>query len=149
MATDTEQQNETRQEAPVMEQNHTEEQSEGARLLNSMLHDEDGDNSVQHLRELFSVLSIDGTWFRKQVPLLILILFGLILYVTNGYQAQQEILREAQLGDSLKDWKYRCLTKEGELTRRTRQSQLESQLKAMGDSTLLPTSEPPFLLTDQ
>ena len=73
----------------------------------------------------------------------------LVLYVTNSYQAQQEILKEEELNDSVKDCKYRCLTREGELTRRTRQSQLEKQLRDRGDSTLLPSKEPPFLLMDE
>ena len=62
---------------------------------------------------------------------------------------QQEILKEEELNDSVKDCKYLCLTREGELTRRTRQSQLEKQLRDRGDSTLLPSKEPPFLLMDE
>lgn len=115
--------------------------------MRSMPHDEDSDNiDAQHLRELLVALKVDGTWFKKHIPVFLLVFGMLVLYVTNSYQAQQEILKEEELNDSVKDSKYRCLTREGELTRRTRQSQLEKQLRDRGDSTLLPSKEPPFLL---
>lgn len=120
------------------------------RLTKSILHDEDGENlDLQHWRDLATALRVDGTWFKKQFSVLLLILVALVVYVTNNYQAQQEILEEERLNEVVKDCKYRCLTRESELTRRTRQSELERQLKERGDSTLMSSTEPPFLLTNE
>lgn len=123
---------------------------EEKRLAGSVNSEEDGENlDAKHLRELLAALQVDGMWFKRHIPVFLLIFVAVVAYVTNNYQAQQEILLEEQLSDSLKDCKYRCLTRESELTRRTRQSQLEHQLRERGDSTLVSSKEPPFLLTNE
>ena len=76
-----------------------------------------------------------------------LILFGVVLYITNRYQAQQEMIEEEKLRSELQDWKFRSMTRNSELTFKSRQSQLEKQLKNMGDSTLLPSNEPLYKIT--
>ena len=119
--------------------------------LASPLNNEDDGETIdaKHLREVFAALQVDGMWFKRHIPVILLIFVTVVAYVTNNYQAQQEILLEETLNDSLKDCKDRCLTRESELTRRTRQSQLERQLHERGDSTLVSTNEPPFLLTNE
>lgn len=150
MAEDIEHQEAQPQNAQAPEPEAQEPLAAGKQLASSLLHDEDSDNiNVQHVRELFAVLNVDGKRFRRLIPMLLLVFVLMVLYVTNSYQAQQEILKEEELNDSLKDCKYRCLTREGELTRRTRQSQLERSLRERGDSTLVSSKEPPFLLTDE
>jgi len=91
-------------------------------------------------------MNIDGRWFFHQIPLFLLILGGILLMVTNRYQAQQEIIEKEQLQRDVEDWKYRSLTRSSELTTRTRQSQIEERLKALGDSTLSTPKEPPFTI---
>ena len=150
MAEDIEHQDIQTQDSPSQASRPQEQPSDQEQPTHSMPQDEDGDNiDAQHLRELLAALKVDGTWFKKHIPVFLLVFGMLVLYVTNSYQAQQEILKEEELNDSVKDCKYRCLTREGELTRRTRQSQLEKQLRDRGDSTLLPSKEPPFLLMDE
>jgi hypothetical protein len=75
------------------------------------------------------------------------ILLGVILYITNRYQAQKEMIEEEKLRTELTDWKYRNMTRKSQLTMRTRQSQLELQLKALGDSTLKVSKIPPYILS--
>lgn len=147
MAEDTEQMQEQSQPAQPQGDEAQEPQPAGDSLARSILHDEDGDSiDVQHLREVLAALQVDGKWFRKQIPMFLLIFVVTVAYVTNSYQAQQEILKEEELADSLEDCKYRCLTREGELTRRTRASQLERELRQRGDTTLVVGSEPPYKL---
>ena len=76
------------------------------------------------------------------------ILFGIIIYISNRYQAQSEMIEEDKLHKDLQDWKYRSMTRNSELTFRCRQSQLEEQMKAMGDSTLCSSNEPIYELTN-
>ena len=92
------------------------------------------------------LLIIDGQWVRRQIVLILLIVGGIIFYITNRYQAQKDIIELVQLQNELKDMKFRVLTRSSELTLKTRQSELEKQLKNFGDSTLQVTNEAPFII---
>ena len=98
----------------------------------------------KNLKDVVKGMNIDGRWFFRQIPVLLLILGGILLMVTNRYQAQQEIIEKEQLQKDVKDWRFRALTRSSELTTRTRQSQIEEQLRQMGDSLLTAPKEPPF-----
>lgn len=117
------------------------------KLLASMVEEDDEkieNNGHEALQALLREISIDGKWFKRQIGFFFLLLIGVILYITNRYQAQQEMIREEELRKELKDWKFRNMTRTSELTNRTRQSQIELQLKTMGDSTLIPSETPPY-----
>ena len=105
------------------------------------------ETTIKQWREVTRQMSIDGQWFKKQIWLILLIAFGIIFYITNRYQAQQEIILHEQLRSDLQDWKFRSLTRNSELTLRTRQSQIEKALKQFGDSTLKVSIVPPFQTT--
>ena len=98
------------------------------------------------LKDVVRTMNIDGRWFFRQIPLLLLILFGILLMVTNRYQAQQEIIEKERLQTDVEDWRFRSLTRSSELTTKTRQSQIEERLKQMGDSLLTTPKEPPFTI---
>ena len=104
------------------------------------------DDDKQRFLEVMQSLSINGQWFKKQLGVIALILVGVIIYVTNRYQAQQEIIEEEALQKELDDWKYRCLTRNSELTLKTRQSKVEDLLRQYGDSTITIGIEPPYAL---
>ena len=87
-------------------------------------------------------------WFLRQWKMLLLCLAGIFLYITNGYQAQVEMMQETELEAELKDWRYRSITRVSELTLLCRQSQLERRLREQGDSTLLPSKVAPFIIKE-
>ena len=127
------------------------EQSSKSKIYNALVNEEDDDSQkkdIEHLKDVLQALSIDGLWFKKQLGVLALILLGIIIYITNRYQAQTEMIEEDKLHEELQDWKYRSMTRNSELTLRCRQSQLEEQLKAMGDSTLCLSNEPVYEITN-
>ncbi|MBR3433538.1 MAG: hypothetical protein IKH05_08380 [Bacteroidaceae bacterium] len=136
-----------KKEIPVTEE---QEQSNKSKLLNALVNEEDDSEKkdLEHLKDVLQALSINGLWFRKQLGVLSLILFGIIIYITNRYQAQNEMIEEDRLHEELQDWKYRSMTRNSELTYRCRQSQLEEQMKAMGDSTLTSSNDPVYELTN-
>lgn len=107
---------------------------------------ENNQADIEKLKSIISSMSINGEWFKRNLRLIGLIMVGLILYITNRYQAQQEVIAEETFRQELEDWKFRCLTRTSELTLRTRQSQIEKQLRAHGDTTLLMGTTPPFEL---
>ena len=125
------------------------EQSSKSKILNALVNEEDDSDKkdIEHLKDVLQALSINGLWFKKQLGVLALILFGIIIYISNRYQAQSEMIEEDKLHEELQDWKYRSMTRNSELTFRCRQSQLEEQMKAMGDSTLCSSNDPVYELT--
>lgn len=127
----------------LTEKNQTEERK--AKIISSLLNEEEVEADLHnyHWKDL---LIIDGQWIRRQIFLILLIVGGIIFYITNRYQAQKDIIELVQLQNELKDMKFRVLTRSSELTLKTRQSELEIQLKNWGDSTLLPTNEAPFII---
>ena len=127
------------------------EQSSKSKIYNALVNEEDDvsqKKDIEHLKDVLQALSINGLWFKKQLGVLALILLGIIIYITNRYQAQTEMIEEDKLHEELQDWKYRSMTRNSELTLRCRQSQLEEQLKAMGDSTLCSSNEPVYEITN-
>lgn len=120
-------------------------ESRKAKIISSLLNEEEGETDLRNYRWR-DLLIIDGQWVRRQIVLILLIVGGIIFYITNRYQAQKDIIELVQLQNELKDMKFRVLTRSSELTLKTRQSELEKQLKNFGDSTLQVTNEAPFII---
>ncbi len=136
------------QEQPLTEEEKTE--NSGAKLLKSLINeDEEKETEIKHWKDIMQAMSIDGQGFKKHIGLIIMVVFGIIIYITFRYQAQQEMIEEDALRKELMDWKYRSMTRNSELTLKTRQSQLEEMLKANGDSTLNVSNLPPFTLENE
>lgn len=148
MAEMTDNQEELEQKEALVSEDQ--EQSSKSKILNALVNEEDDSDKkdIEHLKDVLQALSINGLWFKKQLGVLALILFGIIIYISNRYQAQSEMIEEDKLHEELQDWKYRSMTRNSELTFRCRQSQLEEQMKAMGDSTLCSSNDPVYELTD-
>ena len=120
-------------------------ESRKAKIISSLLNEEEGETDLRNYRWR-DLLIIDGQWVRRQIVLILLIVGGIIFYITNRYQAQKDIIELVQLQNELKDMKFRVLTRSSELTLKTRQSELEKQLKNFGYSTLQVTNEAPFII---
>jgi hypothetical protein len=125
----------------------TETESNTTTLLTSLISDEEEKMPDLHqIKDLLHALRIDGQWFKRQIKVILLIVAGIIWYITNRYQAQQEMIEEEKLRKELTDWKWRSMTRTSELTLHTRQTFLEDKLKELGDSTLKTSATPPFIL---
>ena len=119
--------------------------SDKEKLMRSLVSDDDevDELTAANIRQ---VLDAAPRWFLSQWKMLLLILAGIFLYITNGYQAQVEMMKETELEAELKDWRYRSITRVSELTQLCRQSQLEQKLREQGDSTLTPSKVAPFVI---
>ena len=127
---------------------HTNAVSKGKERLFSLLNSNSEDEiALKQWKSVIRQMSIDGQWFKRHIGLMLLIVAGIIVYITCRYQAQQEIILEEQLKLDLQDWKFKTLTRSSELTLRTRQSQIESALKNFNDSTLKVSTESPYTIT--
>lgn len=132
------------QETPEV-QEEKEQVSDKEKLMRSLVSDDDevDELTAANIRQM---LDAAPRWFLSQWKMLLLILAGIFLYITNGYQAQVEMMKETELETELKDWRYRSITRVSELTLLCRQSQLEQKLREQGDSTLTPSKVAPFII---
>lgn len=121
--------------------------SDKEKLMLSLVSDDDevDELTAAGIRQM---LDAAPRWFLRQWKMLLLCLAGIFLYITNGYQAQVEMMQETELEAELKDWRYRSITRVSELTLLCRQSQLERRLREQGDSTLLPSKVAPFIIKE-
>ncbi len=132
------------QETPEVQEDK-EQVSDKEKLMRSLVSDDDevDELTAANIRQM---LDAAPRWFLSQWKMLLLILAGIFLYITNGYQAQVEMMKETELEAELKDWRYRSITRVSELTLLCRQSQLEQKLREQGDSTLTPSKVAPFII---
>lgn len=83
---------------------------------------------------------------RKQIGVIILIAFITMVYVSNRYSCQQDMLEINELKEELKDAKYKALASSSELTEMCRESNVLDMLKNNKDSVLQISNQPPFII---
>ena len=83
---------------------------------------------------------------RKQIGLIILIAFITMIYVSNRYSCQQDMLEIEELKEELKDAKYKALASTSELTEMCRESNVLEMLKNNEDSLLHIPTQPPYII---
>ena len=73
----------------------------GSKLMRSLVSDDDETDelTVDTLRQMIDAAP---RWFLSQWRMLLLCLAGIFLYITNGYQAQMEMMQETELEAELK-----------------------------------------------
>ena len=98
------------------------------------------------LREILGGDYLLGSIIRKNIGFILLLVLLGIIYISNRYAAQQEIIEEMQKRKELVETKNYALTQYALLTQHSRQSALEQRLRALGDSLLLAPKEPPFVI---
>ncbi len=89
---------------------------------------------------------LNTAFIRQQIWLFVLIGVFMIIYVSNRYSCQKDILEIDRLQNQLQDAKYRALSSTSELTERSRESNVLNALKAQNDSTLKMSGEAPFYI---
>ena len=108
---------------------------------------EDDDGVDSHSKvTLSSILGGDmlgGQWFRRQFWFIVMIVGMLIIYVSNRYSCQQEMIETKVLNDTLLDRCYKALTRSSQLKERMRRSYIEETLV---DTTLQTANTPSFYL---
>ncbi|MBO4801846.1 MAG: hypothetical protein J5545_08290 [Bacteroidaceae bacterium] len=98
------------------------------------------------LREILGGDYLIGSFLRHNILFILMLVLMGIVYISNRYGAQQEIIEEVNLRKELQEKRSYAQTQYAKLTMQTRQSALEQRLKNLGDSTLLAAKEPPFII---
>ena len=98
------------------------------------------------LREILGGDYLLGSYLRRNIWFILLLVLLSILYISNRYAAQQEIIEEENLRQELVEKKNYALTQYAALTMASRQSSIERKLRQLGDSLLMSATEPPFII---
>ncbi len=148
--TDTVQNDDTQPATESNEQDEFEHDTQRAlKALRELTADEDNpvSDDGQHSKlTLSSILGGDmlgGRWFRKQFWFIIMVVAMIIVYVSNRYSCQQEMIQTKLLTDTLLDRRYKALTRSSQLKEKTRRSYIED---ALVDTTLQTSNTPSFNL---
>ena len=83
---------------------------------------------------------------RKQIWLILIGGLFIVVYISNRYKCQQDLILIDNLTEQLKDAKYRALSSSSDLTQKTRESKVLEQLRASSDSTLHIATQPPYII---
>lgn len=86
---------------------------------------------------------LGGKWFRRHFWYMVMLVGMAIVYVSNRYSCQQEMLETKVLSDTLLDRRYKALTRSSQLKERTRRSRIEESLV---DTTLRTSITPSYNL---
>ena len=86
---------------------------------------------------------------RRQIWLFLLITFFVIIYISNRYSCQQNLIEIDKLQKELKDAKYKALSSSSQLTEKTRESRVLELLQVNKDSVLKIPSQPPYVIQVQ
>ena len=108
--------------------------------------DEAPQSRMFSLRKILGGDILSAAIIRRQVWLILLIVFFMIIYVSNRYSCQQDIIEIDKLHQQLTDAKYKALSSESELTELSRESNVLEMLKDNKDSVLKIASQPPYFI---
>lgn len=83
---------------------------------------------------------------RRQIWLFLLITLFIIIYISNRYSCQQDLIEIDRLQKELQDAKYKALSTSSQLTEKSRESRVLELLQSNKDSVLKIPSQPPFII---
>ena len=98
------------------------------------------------LRKILGGDFLTAEMLRKQIWLIVLIAAFTLIYVSNRYNCQKDMLEINELNEKLKDAKYRALASSSQLTEACRESNVLKMLQENQDSTLHIPTQPPFII---
>lgn len=87
---------------------------------------------------------LNTQFIRRQIWVIVLIAFFIIVYISNRYSCQQNLIKIDKLTHELQDAKYRALSSSSELTELSRESKVLENLKTNKDSVLHIATQPPY-----
>lgn len=98
------------------------------------------------LRKILGGDILNAAIIRRQVWLILLIVLFMVIYVSNRYSCQQDIIEIDKLHQQLTEAKYKALSSQSELTEISRESNVLDMLKNNKDSVLKIASQPPYFI---
>ena len=83
---------------------------------------------------------------RRQIWLIILVAVFVIIYISNRYSIQKDLIELDKLQSELQDAKYKALSSSSQITEKSRESNVLDMLKNNKDSVLHIATQPPYII---
>ena len=98
------------------------------------------------LRKILGGDILTAQIIRKQIWLFMLIVVFIIIYISNRYNIQNDIIELDKLQKELQDTKYKALSTSSQITEKSRESNVLDMLKNNKDSVLHIATQPPYII---
>src|SRR5574344_1934921 len=106
----------------------------------------EGNHSNWSLSQILGGDIINIQWFRHHAGLILMILVFTILYISNRYASEQEMIKIDALKKELADKRYDALSRCSQLLQKCRQSSIIDYLKTTSDSAMEMSTVPPYVI---
>ena len=124
----------------------TPEESLKAVLAKQAIEEEASGSAGFTLRKILGGDILTAQIIRKQIWLFVLIVFFVIIYISNRYSIQKDLIELDQLQKELQDTKYKALSTSSQITEKSRESNVLDVLKHSKDSILHIATQPPYII---
>lgn len=115
-------------------------------LAKQAIEEEASGSSSFTLRKILGGDILTAQIIRRQIWLVILIVFFVIIYISNRYNIQNDIIELDKLQKELQDTKYKALSTSSQITEKSRESNVIDMLKNNKDSVLHIATQPPYII---
>lgn len=129
---------------PAEEEEHEESFKEA--IVKQAIEDEAPLSSSFTLRKILGGDILTAQVIRRQIWLIVLVVFFIIIYISNRYSIQQDMIEIDQLQEELQNAKYKALSSSSQITERSRESNVLKMLQNNKDSVLHIATQPPYII---
>ena len=129
---------------PAEEEEHEESFKEA--IAKQAIEDEAPLSSSFTLRKILGGDILTAQVIRRQIWLIVLVVFFIIIYISNRYSIQQDMIEIDQLQEELQNAKYKALSSSSQITEKSRESNVLDMLKNNKDSVLHIATQPPYII---
>ena len=98
------------------------------------------------LRKILGGDILTAQVIRRQIWLIVLIVGFVIIYISNRYSIQQDLIELDKLQKELQDAKYKALSSSSQITEKSRESNVLKMLQNNEDSVLHIATQPPYII---
>jgi len=140
---DVEKDKEVNTEAPPKD---APEESLKAVIAKQAIEEEESGSTSFTLRKILGGDILTAQIIRRQIWLVILIVCFVIIYISNRYSIQKDLIELDKLQKELQDTKYKALSTSSQITEKSRESNVLEMLKNCKDSTLHIATQPPYII---
>ena len=131
------------------EQQKEDERKEGMEAIRRFADDEGEGDEKLSFRKIMGGDILLSKFFLNQVIFIVFCVVLLLFYTGNRYSSLQDIIEIDNLSEQYQRKHSQTLTQFSKLLNKKRQSSVEKQLYAAGDTTMLNNNLPPFALPKQ
>lgn len=115
-------------------------------IAKQAIEEEESGSASFTLRKILGGDILTAQIIRKQIWQFMLIVFFIIIYISNRYSIQKDLIELDQLQKELQDTKYKALSTSSQITEKSRESNVLDMLKHSKDSTLHIATQPPYII---